>query len=211
MIVCPQQFYDAELAALDLSCDILLADPSLTQDITGFRLHGGVMALASRPPDHGLETFGSQVIALDGCNNSENIGAVLRNCLAFGYDSVLIGPTACSPWLRRAIRVAMGSTFKLKLRHSTDLGADLRELQTAHYRILAAELTPTSQAIGRYGASNNAAAHVLILGHESLGVSNSLAPLVDASVHIPMQPGIDSLNVAVASGILMHQLSSIAP
>ena len=87
--------------------EVLTAPKARLEEITGYRLHQGIMALG-RIPDPG-PIQGSLLLALDHIANAENVGAILRTSAAFGVDGILVGPETASPWLRRAVRVSMGA------------------------------------------------------------------------------------------------------
>ena len=205
-IVCSPEFFEkhGNLFASISKEKVSLAPYSLLREMTGFRIHGGVMALAIRPIDAPIKPEKPRIAVLNGCNNAENIGAIVRNCLAFGFNTLIVDEYSCSPWLRRALRVAMGSTFKIDIIHSDNIINDLSFLRANGHEIFAAEYAAHSLTVDQLSRTKNNL--TLVLGHESEGISPEVSKLCDASVHIDMNPGIDSLNVAVASGILMHQM-----
>ena len=180
-----------------------LADRQTLERVVGYRLHQGVMMVARRPDDSPLADFGERVVVLNGVSDAENVGAIVRNCHAFGVHSLLIDASSCSPWVRRAIRVAMGSTFRMKIHHSLNLVRDLQEIADSGYQIVATANRPAAEPLHGVVMRPRVA---LVMGNEYAGVSDQILGLSDLCVKIPVDPTIDSLNVAVASGILLHQL-----
>ena len=122
-IVCPETFFleHEDLIRASGSPVSFLSESDVRQ-MTGHSIHKGVMAIAERPKDAALETLPDRILILNGVNNAENIGAVVRNALAFQFSGIIVDGESCSPWVRRALRVAMGSTFKLKIHHCQDIG-----------------------------------------------------------------------------------------
>jgi len=111
------------------------APPRLVNAIIGFPFHLGVIACGRRLPPPSLDEVAvawsgsATVVVLPEITNTENLGALLRICGAFGVDAVLLGPRCCDPFYRQSIRVSMGAVFRLPLMRSADLPADLRRLR----------------------------------------------------------------------------------
>ena len=81
--------------------------------IVGFKLHSGVMAIGKQPVDVNLSELESPVVVMNGIINSENVGSIIRNCAAFGFESIITDKQTSSPYLRRAVRVSMGAVLNI--------------------------------------------------------------------------------------------------
>ncbi len=79
------------------------------QALLGGHVHQTMMAVAKRPHSQDYRTVQGHVVFLNGLEDPQNIGAILRNCHAFGIKHVLFDPKCASPYARRSIRVSMGS------------------------------------------------------------------------------------------------------
>lgn len=177
--------------------DVRVAPAERLHEIVGYNLHQGLMALA-RIPDPG-PLKGSTLVALDGLDNAENVGAVLRCCAAFGVDGVIVGPGTASPWLRRAIRTSLGAPLQVPVHAVSDLPAVLRSLNAwaAHIhgeRIDYRELDARGEVC-------------LVLGGEANGVSAPVLASCRGTVYIPMAEGWDCLNVAASSAVLLAEVA----
>lgn len=184
--------------------DILAANRKVLESIVGHKIHSGVTALGHRPFDIPLQDLDDHIVFLNGVNNSENVGTIARNALAFGAKSIIADPLSCSPYVRRSIRVSMGSVFKCKVHHCSDTLAALKELKSLGYYIFAASYSDRSKDVRSIVAPKKS---VLIIGCEGDGLQDEVEAFADQCIHISMQDGIDSLNAAVASGILLHHFS----
>ncbi len=140
-----------------------------------------------------------QVVALDGIQDAGNVGGIIRSAAAFGVDSVLVGPGSADPTHPRVTRAATGAWFKVQIRRSTDLLADVNELREQGAAVWAAD-----QRGAPWQEQALPAKIVWIFGNEGSGVSADLEPLVDARLAVPIAEGVDSLNVNVAAGIILH-------
>src|SRR5450432_48732 len=98
---------------------VYLAEKELLETITGFSLFQGVLAVGKIPEIGSLDGILAKspqpklFVAVDELANAENLGALMRNCVAFGVQALLVGETCSSPYLRRSVRNSMGTVFQL--------------------------------------------------------------------------------------------------
>ena len=144
----------------------------------------------------------STVVALDGVQDPGNAGALIRLAAAFDADAVLTGPGTADPIHPRVVRAATGAWFHIVIARSLDLAADLRRLAQRGYAIVGAATDgPSVWAEPPAGAAD--ARRVLVLGNEGAGFSPEVAAVLDRRVGVPIAPHVESLNVAVAAGIIL--------
>jgi RNA methyltransferase, TrmH family len=147
-------------------------------------------------------------VALDRVRNPYNVGAILRSAAFFGLDGALFGAQAQHPDLApTAVRVAEGGVEHLLLARTTDLAdtlARLREqLRGQGLRVVGADGQAT------HGAAGFAFGHpaILVLGNEREGLGDRVRAQCDAIVAIRGSGAIESLNVAVAAGVLFAEMT----
>jgi tRNA G18 (ribose-2'-O)-methylase SpoU len=196
------------LAKLDPAIPAYTAPQDIMDDIAGFPLHRGVLALARRnpgpTPEQLLATLQPQtLLVLIGLSNHDNVGACFRNAAALGADAILLDETSCDPLYRKSIRVSAGTALSLPFAH-TGAGADIiATLKAANYECWS--LTPTNGTpIHTIAASPKRA---LILGPEGPGLTDKLMDQT-TRITIPMASGVDSLNVATAGAIALSHIAS---
>jgi tRNA G18 (ribose-2'-O)-methylase SpoU len=187
---------------------VLVASQAEMDGIVGFPVHRGVLALARRGIDRDaaeiLRDLGPRalVVAPIGLANHDNVGGVFRNAAAFGADAVLLDRASCDPLYRKAIRVSVGGSLVVPFARGGGPEA-LVDLLGAHGFTLVG-LTPSGEE--PIGAVRRAGRTALLLGAEGAGLPESVLART-RRVRIPMAGGFDSLNVATASGIALHQLT----
>lgn len=146
-------------------------------------------------------------LALDRVENSHNVGAILRSCAYFGAQGLLIGlgetQTAVNP---SAARMAEGALEMLPMLECRSLPSALRDLKARGVMIAGAD--PASKK--ELYASKLRLPCVMVLGHEQEGLSAPVKKRCDALVRIPGSGDMESLNVSVAAGILLAELSRCA-
>ncbi|GAB5406201.1 MAG: RNA methyltransferase [Aureliella sp.] len=186
---------------------------SLVPDVVGFKFHRGLLGCGVRKPRLNLrEALGTvsdtdTIPVLVGVQDLENLGCIMRTCAGLGLTRVILGPGCCDPFARRALRVSMGAVFKLQLLYSDDVSGDLTWLQAvAGLQCVATSLdecsVPLDQAT-RFGPV------AIFVGNEKAGLPESVRSLASHQVRIDMHGGVDSLNVSVAAGIILHHFSRI--
>jgi TrmH RNA methyltransferase len=142
-------------------------------------------------------------IALDRVRNPYNVGAILRSAAFFGVDAALLGPIAPHPALAPdAVRVAEGGAEHLLLGRTTDLADTLSRLRARGIQVVGADGASRVNAIGFAFARPT----VLVMGNEREGMSERVRAQCDAIVAIPGSGAVESLNVAVAAGVLVAEL-----
>jgi tRNA G18 (ribose-2'-O)-methylase SpoU len=184
------------------------------EQIVGFDFHRGVLACGERPSCRHLSQLtppaGSQttVVVCPNVQDPENLGAILRLSGAFGVDAVLLGPDCPNPFSRRVLRVSMGAAFALPIVEAEDLETELAALaETWGCQRWATVLDATAEPLAGLVRPARLA---LLLGSEGHGLGPRWIAHCDRRVTIPMRPGTDSLNVAVATGIFLYQLGQMA-
>ena len=135
----------------------------------------------------------------------ENLGAILRIASALAIDAVVLGPDCCDPFSRRVLRVSMGAALRVKIVESDELVAELTALRdTIQLEQWAAVTDATATSFDKL---QRPARLALLLGSEGHGLSADWVARCNHAVTIPMAPRVDSLNVAVAAGILLYHLT----
>ncbi|HSY73960.1 MAG TPA: TrmH family RNA methyltransferase, partial [Dongiaceae bacterium] len=138
------------LARPEVELPIYIAEQKILETITGYKLHQGALAVAKIPPQPDFETLLNNsprpllLAAVEGIASAENLGAVVRNCAAFGVHFLIVGETCGSPFQRRAVQGSMGTIFEQPLVRVDNLMETLTALRARGVRCLAAH--PRSDA-----------------------------------------------------------------
>jgi len=212
------------LAARPEDLTVYLADKSLLESLIGFSMYQGVLAVGKIPPPAALDGILQNspkpllLVAVDGLTSAENLGAIARNCVAFGVQALIVGETSSSPFLRRAVRNSMGAIFQLPVIELAKLGQRHQFTTKPH----AAKLTLVeclkelrARGVRRISAHPHAEMNLsqadfsgdccLVFGSEGHGISKAVLESCDEAVAIPMPPGVDSLNVGAAAAVFLYE------
>jgi tRNA G18 (ribose-2'-O)-methylase SpoU len=203
---------DAVEPRLD-TLDVYLATSGVVEALTGFDMHRGCLAIGERPAPTGLEAMldtlpdARRVVVLEQVSNADNLGGIFRNAAAFGASAVVLGPHCCDPLYRKATRVSMGATLHVPFAEAGSWPGALDALRARGFRVAALTPRPGGRSLGDYAGALPAGERVAVLaGSEGPGLSTEAVGRADATVRIPMAPGVDSLNVATAVGIALYDL-----
>jgi tRNA G18 (ribose-2'-O)-methylase SpoU len=196
------------LAELLPEVPVYVAGQAVMDTIAGFPIHRGILAHGLRAEPTGakalLESLPPCALALVlvGLSNHDNVGGVFRNAAAFGVDAVLLDAGCCDPLYRKAIRVSVGASLTVPFAR---LGEDEDPLATlAATGFTALALTPAgAQPVSEAARPDRAA---LLLGAEGPGLPEAILKRA-RTLRIPMKPGWDSLNVAAASAVVLHEMT----
>lgn len=189
---------------------VYTAPKKLLEQLTGFTMYQGLLAVARMPPAWSLaETLRRTApprlwVAVDGLTSAENLGALVRNAAAFRAQALVVGETCSSPWLRRAVRASMGAIFHLPVVEPPSLVAALPVLREAGMRCIAAHPHTTGHTLARTDLTGDVC---LVFGSEGYGISAPVLAGCDEAVAVPMPPTVDSLNVASAAAVFLYEVA----
>lgn len=181
--------------------------------LIGFNFHQGVLACGERRPWPDLAEVvagagpRATLIVCPRLDNPENLGALVRLADVFGVDAILVGPRCPDPLSRRVLRVSMGTAMRLPVLVSQDLGRDVAFLNGSGGFTTAATVADADVPAESLDDFRRPDRLALFLGSESAGLGPEWVARCERRLTIPMRPGAESLNVAVAAGIVLYRLT----
>jgi tRNA G18 (ribose-2'-O)-methylase SpoU len=214
-LVIPEKWlvrFEPLLSARSERIDVYLLEKKELESLTGFTFYQGVLALARipAPPPLGALLHNTSpaspplMMAVEGITSAENLGSLVRNGVAFGTNALLVDQSACSPFLRRAVRASMGTLFSIPALEKLHLVETIRTLRQNGFCCIAAH-PGASQNLYEFKPSSGPCC--VVFGSEGFGISPALLEVCDESLSIPMAPGVDSLNVGSAAAVFLYEMS----
>ena len=203
----------AKMERADPEAPVFVAPEDDLATLTGFELTRGALAAFRRPPERPATEVARDarlVAVLEDIRNHTNVGAIFRSAAAIGVDAVLVTPACYDPLYRRAIRVSMGTVFQVPwARIGTDAHDWARNgvplLHELGFTTAAMALSDDSIALDN-PLLKECGRIALVFGTEGDGLAPSTIARCDYTVRIPMQHGVDSLNVAASSAVAFWEL-----
>jgi TrmH family RNA methyltransferase len=175
-------------------------------ELADTRTNQGVLVMAESPegsldtvPDRGPSTL----LLLDGVQDPGNVGTLLRAARAFGCHAAVCLPGTADPWNAKAVRASAGALFHMPVVRA-EAGPTLDRLQDLHFALLGADARGAPvEALTLTGRT------VLAVGNEGRGLGEPVLERADALASVPMEGGVESLNVALAAGILLYLVTRV--
>lgn len=189
---------------------VYTAESSVLEKLTGYELTRGVLCAMRRPRPMQISEVcreASRIAIVEDVVDASNLGAIFRCAAALGMDAVLLSPSCCDPLYRKAVRTSMGTVFRIPWARIDCPWPSVGMNIIKGYGFKTAALALRDNAIDiesreLYESEKLA----IILGTEGNGLCNDTIEKSDCSVYIPMQSGVDSLNVAAAAAVAFWQL-----
>jgi tRNA G18 (ribose-2'-O)-methylase SpoU len=205
---------------------VFLVTPELAERVTGYHVHRGALASHARKPlppvdelllavgraaangaggggDNGGRQRAQRIAVFEDIVDHANLGAAFRNAAALGVDAVLLSPRCADPLYRRSVKVSMGAVLQVPWTRLGTWPQDVGLLRqagftTAAFCLSEKSVTLDELAAGRYDKL------ALMFGTEGDGLTPGALRAADAWVRIPMDAGVDSLNVAATSAVAFY-------
>jgi tRNA G18 (ribose-2'-O)-methylase SpoU len=187
---------------------VYVAERAVLESITGYQVHQGALAVAKIPPQPDFATLLKKaprpllLAAVEGIASAENLGAVVRYCAAFGANFLIVGETCGSPWQRRTVAGSVGTIFEQPLVQMKNLVETLMALRGSGVKCFAAHPRPGAKKLSAVDLRGDCC---LVFGAEGPGITAATLAACDDAVEIPMPSHMNSLNVAVATGVFLYE------
>lgn len=192
---------------------VYVASRELLEATIGFNFHRGIVACGRRRAGpsvgqwlHEMSGERATVVVCPDVQDPTNLGSVIRTTAAFGCAAIVLGGRCADPFSRRVLRVSMGAALHLPVIESRDLSADSRLLARAGFELVATVVgDDAAESLGTFERSGRMA---VLFGSEGHGLATEHLELCRRRITIPMQLGVDSLNVAVAAAVVLYELTA---
>lgn len=146
---------------------------------------------------------GKRLVAMDGVQDPGNVGTIIRTADAAGFDGVILSAQCADVFSPKVLRATMGSVFRMGIRVTDDLPGLLANMVQEGASVLSSQLDGEPF----YQRSPLNERFVLVIGSEGNGVTDEVKAVATHKVKLPMRGGAESLNAAVAAGIMMYELT----
>ncbi len=189
--------------ARNLNIPIETTSPKSLDMVSNTQHNQGVLAIAGIP-DYSRTKFDNYILALDSISDPGNMGTLLRSAVWFGIKTVLLSENSVDPFNPKVVRGGMGAHFLLKNINTVILEDTLPQFRKNGYSVIGADISGVSLNELKLDIKQN---WVLVVGNEAHGISESVRHSITHMVSIPGKGKLESLNAAVAGGILLEKLT----
>ncbi|HEM2809251.1 TrmH family RNA methyltransferase [Streptococcus suis] len=178
---------------------VTVVSPEIIQDLTDSKSPQGVLAQLALPSQDLPERLEGRILVLEDVQDPGNVGTIIRTADAAGFDGVFLTDKSADIYNMKVLRSMQGSHFHLPI-YRLPIEDILSTLKNNQVEILATTLS--SQSVD-YREVSPEASFALVMGNEGQGISDFVSTEADQLVHITMPGQAESLNVAIAAGILV--------
>ena len=191
---------DAAKMAEEKNIRILLVSDAVMEAVSSAKNPQGALAVVKKQQqDYKKEGL---ILVLEDVSDPQNVGTMIRTADAMGASAVLLSKNAADCYSPACVRATMGSVFHIPILYLDDLYAELSALKNAGIPLVAGHLKGKSSL----PVLNNAA---IMIGNETRGLSDRISEMADVLYRIPMFGRAESLNAAIAAGIMMQKASEM--
>lgn len=153
-------------------------------------------------PNEDLE-LGDKLLILDGVQDPGNLGTIIRSSVAFNISTVVLGNNCVDLYNSKVIRACQGMNFHINIIRR-DLKDFITNIKKEDYYILGTNVNDGSDL----KSISNLSKYAIIMGNEGNGVSKEIQDMCDRNIYIKMNDKCESLNVAVATSIILYELDN---
>jgi len=150
------------------------------------------------------EVDGSKVLMLDGIQDPGNLGTIIRSSVAFDVDTIVLGENTVDLYNPKVVRATQGMLFHINIINK-DLGSVINELKSREIPIYGTKVEYGEDV--RSFPSKDKKAYGLVMGNEGAGVSSEVLDMCDKYIYIDMNEKVESLNVSIATSIILYELN----
>jgi tRNA G18 (ribose-2'-O)-methylase SpoU len=184
---------------------VIESPADVRREVTGLGVPLGAIGVFERPPlldAADLCARSRRMVLLDCVDNPSNVGSIVRSAAALGWDALILDSTSSDPLARRALRVSMGTTFRIGFARADDLASLIESLNEQGVVTIALTPEATGMEVEQLGLQSRTTDRLaIVLGSERQGVRAEIIERCSRAVRIEMAEGVDSLNVATAAAI----------
>lgn len=160
-----------------------------------------VMALCSLLDN---EMYGERFVLLDDIQDPGNLGTIIRSALAFNVDTIVLSPNTVDLYNSKVIRATQGMMFHINI-VIKDLKEVIEDLKSKKIPVYGTKVDGGMDVKNLSYRDHNK--YALVMGNEGNGVSDEILNMCDEFLYIKMNPKVESLNVGVATGIILYELN----
>lgn len=206
IVLCDERFAEAfDKPVSDRGGSVIEAPADVRREVTGLGVPLGAIGVFERPPVQDVDELcarARRIVLLDCVDNPSNVGSIARSAAALGWDTLVLDSTSSDPLARRALRVSMGTTFRVGFARTADLGMLIDNLNRDGVTTISLTPRSESRSVENLSDIRDVQSRVaIVLGSERQGVREEITERCSRAVRIEMADEVDSLNVATAAAI----------
>lgn len=171
---------------------------SVMRKLTSLKTLPSVVAIVRKQVTSNIK---GNVIMLDGLQDPGNVGTIIRSAVAFNFDTVIVGNNTVDVYNEKVLRASEGMIYNVNI-VKQDLVDSIMDLKLKGYTVIGTKVDN-----GKRVEDINYDKYAFIVGNEGNGISNEILDMCDEYIYIDMNKKCESLNVGIASSIVMYEIN----
>ena len=190
-----------EARLLASGCEVTGIDDHGLAEVSSTESPQGVLAVCEQSESTLDQVIAARcpILVLDALQDPGNVGTLIRSAVAFGFNGIIALDGTTDPWGSKVVRASAGALFRASIA--------LASAEAAGRALLEAGRTVLVAAVEGNDLSQRPRDVVLVVGNEGTGVRAGVRQMADATISVPLEGPVESLNAGIAGSILMHQLT----
>lgn len=187
--------YDMELA------ELVYVDSKIFKHISNVENPQGILAIIGKKNENIIHYDQDIIVALDGIQDPGNLGTILRTLDSCNLTQIILSKECADPYNPKVVRSTMGAVYRINIVQTDNLANTLMEAKENGFKILCTDLSGKKNIYEVEDYNKK----IIVIGNEANGVSEEILNIADEKVIIPMLGKTESLNVAVATGVILYE------
>lgn len=171
---------------------------AVMRKLTSLKTLPNVVAIVKKQKEKEIK---GNVIMLDGLQDPGNVGTIIRSAVAFNFETIILGKNTVDIYNEKVLRASEGMLYNVNIIKS-DLIDSIMDLKLKGYKVLGAKVD-NGKSIDEITSTK----YAFVVGNEGNGISEDVLNLCDDYIYLPMNEKCESLNVGVASSIIMYEIN----
>ena len=177
---------------------VTYVNEQVMRKLTSLKTLPNVVAIVKKQEPKNIN---GNVIMLDGLQDPGNVGTIIRSAVAFDFDTIIVGKNTVDIYNEKVLRASEGMIYNVNIVKS-DLIDTIMDLKLKGYTVIGTKVDN-----GKSIEDINYTKIAFVVGNEGNGISEEIIGLCDDYIYIPMNKSCESLNVGVASSIIMYEIN----
>ena len=183
---------------LDIDTEINYMTKNIQKELSSLDTPATMIGICKKPRP---TDYGTKILILDDIQDPGNLGTIIRSAVAFNIDTIILSSKCADAYSSKVLRASQGMVFHLNI-IIADLEASIQKLKNDGIKVFGTKVVQGNELKSIEKMSKFA----IIMGNEGNGVKSSLLDLCDEYIYINMNKNCESLNVAVATSIILYEL-----
>lgn len=183
-----------------IECEFIYVTEKVFKTLTQVTNPQGIIAIVRKPKSVDIKYNEDIIVVLDDVQDPGNLGTILRTVDSIGLKQIIVSKGTADIYNPKVVRSTMGAIFRINVIEKEDLKKAIEEMKQNQYKLVVTSLQTENKI---YNINYNK--KIIIMGNEANGVEKEIQDIADEKVKIPMLGKTESLNVSIATGIILYE------